>query len=62
MKQRRYVMNDTTYDEKGEIIDEVKIIIFLHKSELKGLYSIKNQFEESTREMTPEECLKYLSM
>ncbi len=61
MKQRRYVMNDTTYDEEGEILVETKITIFLHKAELKGQYYIKNKFEESTREMTQEECLKYLS-
>ena len=54
-------MNDTTYNEEGEILVETKIVIFLHSAEITGQYHVKNQFEESTREMTTEECLKYLS-
>ena len=61
MKQRNYVMSDITYNDEGEVQEETKIIIFLDRSELKGQYYVKNNFEESTREMEPEECLKYLS-
>ena len=54
-------MSDITYNDEGEVQEETKIIIFLDRSELKGQYYVKNNFEESTREMEPEECLKYLS-